>query len=986
MTSHQKRGPGRVSKVISNSVTFFGKFRKSKGQVHHHDTSPAKVFLDVPPAHVKPWPHYVRRLILIRRAFRPPAVRNDHVKDAVLHSRFGKPTTEYEKDILENIFMSTPLMLKIAQVLADMQRRATSIVFDAAVPGDNVGSWSLSSRNFFREPKKGSQNHRGSRTSVIGKIKKTIMGGRNTTHRRSSCVTGIPDMRSRDDGKFSDTDSDCSMHSIFSGDHTPALSICGVGRNRSSNHASANSSKRATVSRVRSPQEEGVQHVVGLLCEAIHIAKVCTIQVCTHDVVLPMKEALREANMKYDLLWKQFAGARTSYLKELSALRDRLRDRPDPRMSITSKDSHKSFFFDAKDCLRFDEAEFVVNVVKEEMKIMFDADSKWKSKVDVAEIERLMEFTANLEVEKLQRQLEVANSEIYALRKAIAPGSQPAATASTGKAKKGMVDFLEEQVKDLRKEDSRRQSLIVNLKNDLRQSEDNFEDFKKRYDAMCKELEELKSEHKNMKSENKKMEQELSDVLHKVDDLEHSKDDLESGIMNKNMIHFSDMAKRRASKVWGRVKPVRPADKIDVYLGAAEKQVERLDEGTAMYICDLESECQRLREKLKVQANPRTSIGSVRLSLASCASMDSAVSCALPDLLQEFNSVSVDAGSMKVHSTSGGVLSAASSVEEVEAEVEHLRGMEDALFKSASAGDAVEDETSTQAMAVKRRLQVAECLYLTKRAQVMSQTWKRPEKNEKRGSATTRSRINTCHCGATKELQAQEQTSQQQKKIIIELVAALQKATLAAEHMQNTVFTFRSQVQEVAASLRGSMLGPCETGDQADQLQSVIVQLDSMEKNVFSRLWDDAIKRVRSKFKPTGEEQYESEGPKQGYDRIWEMLEDASDMPITVEDKKPQTNSIVPRPKGKIVPTVKTPLGFGMRNSDESTDSALNLTGCSFGPAPKAKAKGKPKAPASRCGTPGLSESSRNRKGVNENHRMGGGKSFFSFGGSKVIS
>jgi len=593
-----------------------------------------------------------------------------------------------------------------------------------------------------------------------------------------------------------------------------------------------------------------------------------------------------------------------------------------------------------KACLKFEESEFVVSVVKEELKIILDADPRPKNVVDVAQIERLLQFSQSNEVEKKQRELDRVQSEVETLRqerqssRAAAPGAQHATPRNPSKKEQGMVDILESEVSDLRREALKRRSLVEDLKSDLKQSEDNCQEMRVLVD-------ELREENEALESINNGLQQEISVMREEACKLKTSIESLQS-----------DAKQRYDSREEIRVQV------DELHKAETENNDEEGD-------CGMSKELRR-REKKRATEN--------KMAVFLPGAEDTSDKGDF-DLLNDFNSVKDDDGTLTLN-TASGFLSTSSSVHEVEAELEHLKGMYEALHHSLQSG-AAEDEIAEEAMAVKRKLAVAECLCMIKRADMTSQIWNRP--NKKEANVTTQRRA-VCICGLAKQVQALEQTCQQYKSTILELVAALQNSAFVGEQMQNSVYTFRCQVQDAAAALRESALRP--PSESGEHLQSIVLQLQRLQKDIFAHCWDNIAKQVA----------HIAKAKKHGSEGSCATKDDANNEVVTARDKneKPFPH-VMPEPKRKTADSRCSSADSARSSSDSAASlawsdaSVLDARGSPEpgGQSPKVKAKGKPKTGLARCGVPTLSTSP--RKSVVNGGAQSDSRNFFSFGGSRVI-
>eukprot|EP00931_Biecheleriopsis_adriatica_P017652 TRINITY_DN12581_c0_g1_i1.p1 TRINITY_DN12581_c0_g1~~TRINITY_DN12581_c0_g1_i1.p1 ORF type:complete len:998 (+),score=193.15 TRINITY_DN12581_c0_g1_i1:63-3056(+) len=192
------------------------------------------------------------------------------------------------------------------------------------------------------------------------------------------------------------------------------------------------------------------------IARVVHEVKVTTAHTCWFDVVKSLQDTKAEMIQNLEEIKGKFNQARTSYLEELSQLRDAVRVRSDP---LDDRSFDVVYQFEPLNVLTDREKKFMVSVVREVMKMMVE-----KNPIELGQVERLMSQVEGNEVTELRALVTKQKLEIDQMRSAILQMEsadmkkrydQPATSAVSGPSSASyqqMLALLEEQLQDLRSE------------------------------------------------------------------------------------------------------------------------------------------------------------------------------------------------------------------------------------------------------------------------------------------------------------------------------------------------------------------------------------------------------------------------------------------------------------------------------------------------------------------------------------------------------
>eukprot|EP00928_Gymnodinium_smaydae_P016042 TRINITY_DN1597_c0_g3_i2.p1 TRINITY_DN1597_c0_g3~~TRINITY_DN1597_c0_g3_i2.p1 ORF type:complete len:955 (+),score=181.69 TRINITY_DN1597_c0_g3_i2:53-2917(+) len=163
--------------------------------------------------------------------------------------------------------------------------------------------------------------------------------------------------------------------------------------------------------------EYGDGRLDALAASTIHAVKVWTARSVWKDHVEPLRSELDQTLRNYNALRDQFKEVRSTYLREVAALRDDVRVRGDPETSL-GKDQLKDIthFLEPMRMLQSDELTFALEVVKEKLKMIFESNPSVTIATGFGQIERLKELLVNSEISRLKdlankRSAELLDSE-----------------------------------------------------------------------------------------------------------------------------------------------------------------------------------------------------------------------------------------------------------------------------------------------------------------------------------------------------------------------------------------------------------------------------------------------------------------------------------------------------------------------------------------------------------------------------------------------
>lgn len=152
--------------------------------------------------------------------------------------------------------------------------------------------------------------------------------------------------------------------------------------------------------------------LLNLMAQKLHEAKISTAHLCWHEVVKPLKTHASNQQIGIDSLKSQLKQLRSDYLKEISALRDTKRGRGDPLEAIPDI----RYFYEPLHSLEAHEQKFMIDLIREVLKMMMDSDLK--GTVKSSALERFVSEVHDNELKELKDEISAKNSQLKELRQA----------------------------------------------------------------------------------------------------------------------------------------------------------------------------------------------------------------------------------------------------------------------------------------------------------------------------------------------------------------------------------------------------------------------------------------------------------------------------------------------------------------------------------------------------------------------------------------
>lgn len=151
--------------------------------------------------------------------------------------------------------------------------------------------------------------------------------------------------------------------------------------------------------------------LMAIVVETIHQTKISVARAAWKSMSGPMdklRDEVASSKRRYETLKQQFDNARTSYLKEVSALRDEVRHRADPSLwgGFQNDASDVKFFVDPLHMLSPGELEFANAVIVEKLKMIFEANPCAAKMVDFAQVDTVKDHFLTQENDKMRNVIE----------------------------------------------------------------------------------------------------------------------------------------------------------------------------------------------------------------------------------------------------------------------------------------------------------------------------------------------------------------------------------------------------------------------------------------------------------------------------------------------------------------------------------------------------------------------------------------------------
>eukprot|EP00931_Biecheleriopsis_adriatica_P017658 TRINITY_DN12581_c0_g1_i7.p1 TRINITY_DN12581_c0_g1~~TRINITY_DN12581_c0_g1_i7.p1 ORF type:complete len:1004 (+),score=250.22 TRINITY_DN12581_c0_g1_i7:63-3074(+) len=307
------------------------------------------------------------------------------------------------------------------------------------------------------------------------------------------------------------------------------------------------------------PQQLNRSALLHEIAKVVHEVKVSTAHTCWFDVVQSLQDTK----------------ARSSYLEELSQLRDAVRVRGDP---LNERTFDVVYQFEPLNTLEDGEKKFMLSVVRELMKMMVETNPKVVKTFDFGQVERLMSQVESKEVTDLralvkkqkleidQMQSVIQQMEAAEVKKRYDSGAISAETGPSSASYEQMITLLEEQLQDLRRQ-------LWELQTEAKKTSAELEVTKDEREELAYGLQEeenqkvlLQEEVDHMKESCSKLETSKRELETKLDKL---KDDLKQS--ERNVKRLRKIADRRKKS-----DEATDADYLEEHMGA--ELTEKLSE------------------------------------------------------------------------------------------------------------------------------------------------------------------------------------------------------------------------------------------------------------------------------------------------------------------------------------------------------------------------------------------------------------------------
>eukprot|EP00931_Biecheleriopsis_adriatica_P017653 TRINITY_DN12581_c0_g1_i2.p1 TRINITY_DN12581_c0_g1~~TRINITY_DN12581_c0_g1_i2.p1 ORF type:complete len:1010 (+),score=222.01 TRINITY_DN12581_c0_g1_i2:63-3092(+) len=323
------------------------------------------------------------------------------------------------------------------------------------------------------------------------------------------------------------------------------------------------------------PQQLNRSALLHEIAKVVHEVKVSTAHTCWFDVVQSLQDTKAEMYKNLEELKEQFHQARSSYLEELSQLRDAVRVRGDP---LNERTFDVVYQFEPLNTLEDGEKKFMLSVVRELMKMMVETNPKVVKTFDFGQVERLMSQVESKEVTDLralvkkqkleidQMQSVIQQMEAAEVKKRYDSGAISAETGPSSASYEQMITLLEEQLQDLRRQ-------LWELQTEAKKTSAELEVTKDEREELAYGLQEeenqkvlLQEEVDHMKESCSKLETSKRELETKLDKL---KDDLKQS--ERNVKRLRKIADRRKKS-----DEATDADYLEEHMGA--ELTEKLSE------------------------------------------------------------------------------------------------------------------------------------------------------------------------------------------------------------------------------------------------------------------------------------------------------------------------------------------------------------------------------------------------------------------------
>eukprot|EP00927_Polykrikos_kofoidii_P040095 TRINITY_DN34332_c0_g1_i1.p1 TRINITY_DN34332_c0_g1~~TRINITY_DN34332_c0_g1_i1.p1 ORF type:complete len:961 (-),score=186.37 TRINITY_DN34332_c0_g1_i1:125-3007(-) len=191
--------------------------------------------------------------------------------------------------------------------------------------------------------------------------------------------------------------------------------------------------------------------VFDLFSRVLYETKVAVARQCFHEHIKPMKIELEHAANRHDSLSRQYATVREQYLREVSCLRDGLRQRGNLG-PLDGGGQDVVFFYDPVNTLNEDELRYVNDVIVEKVKMLFESGTNTTTLCNADQLKEMLRKVREADVNSLQSKLNKKDQQFQDLKRLVAMYEKPAASSKITREKdlNKLISMLESQCDTLR--------------------------------------------------------------------------------------------------------------------------------------------------------------------------------------------------------------------------------------------------------------------------------------------------------------------------------------------------------------------------------------------------------------------------------------------------------------------------------------------------------------------------------------------------------
>mgnify|MGYP002803531096 CR=1 FL=1 len=153
--------------------------------------------------------------------------------------------------------------------------------------------------------------------------------------------------------------------------------------------------------------------LMNLVAQKLHEAKISTAHLCWHEFVKPLRTHKATLQQGIDALKTQLHQLRSSYLQEISMLRDSKHSREDPLETIPEI----RYFYEPLHSLEKSEQKFMIDLIREVLKMMMHSGGG-QHKFSSSPLERFLSEVHDNELKQLREEIERKDHDLKELRQA----------------------------------------------------------------------------------------------------------------------------------------------------------------------------------------------------------------------------------------------------------------------------------------------------------------------------------------------------------------------------------------------------------------------------------------------------------------------------------------------------------------------------------------------------------------------------------------